>query len=86
MEVAKKITKSGGVTLPRAVRQETGIQPGTPVDMTADEKGIHIRKHVPVCMGCGTVEDVREIPDMKGIRQLELCPACAERILEVMEK
>ena len=54
MEVSKKITKSGAVTLPRMVRQETGILPGVPVDIRTDEEGVHIVKHVPACRFCGT--------------------------------
>lgn len=85
MQTSKKVTKGGGFTIPRAMRQETGILPETPVDVETDGDGIHIRKHVPVCMGCGTVERVKGIPGMKGIGNLELCPACAVKILEVFE-
>ena len=47
MDATKKVTKSGGITLPRGIRQETGILPGVPVDIRTDEEGIHISKHVP---------------------------------------
>lgn len=46
MTVSKRVAKSGAVTLPRQLRQETGILPGVPVDIEADEDGVHIRKHV----------------------------------------
>ena len=59
MTVSKRVAKSGAVTLPRQLRQETGILPGVPVDIEADEDGVHIRKHVPTCHFCGTVDDVR---------------------------
>ena len=29
MDATKKVTKSGGITLPRGMRQETGILPGS---------------------------------------------------------
>ena len=49
MDATKKVTRSGGITLPRGIRQETGILPGVPVDIRTDEEGIHISKHVPTC-------------------------------------
>jgi len=39
MTVSKRVAKSGAVTLPRQLRQETGILPGVPVDIEADEDG-----------------------------------------------
>lgn len=77
MQVSKKVTKGGGITLPRVMRQETGILPGVPVDMVTDADGIHIRKHVPACFHCGTVDNVKEA---FGI---EICSDCAVKILEV---
>ena len=77
MAVSKKITKSGAVTLPRMVRQETGILPGVPVDIRTDEEGVHIVKHVPACRFCGTVDEVKTVLGM------EVCPGCARKITEV---
>jgi transcriptional pleiotropic regulator of transition state genes len=77
MQASKKITKGGGITIPRGMRQETGILPGVPVDVETDKMGIHIVKHVPSCFHCGTVEDVRTVLG------LEICPECAARIQEV---
>lgn len=79
MTVSKKVAKSGAVTLPRQLRQETGILPGVPVDIQADENGVHIRKHVPTCHFCGNVEDVAEACG------IEICRSCAEKILEVFK-
>lgn len=42
MTVSKRVAKSGAVTLPRQLRQETGILPGVPVDIEADEDGVHL--------------------------------------------
>ena len=61
MQASKKVTKGGGVTIPRGIRQETGILPGVPVDITTNEDGIHIQKHVPACFHCGTVDDVKMV-------------------------
>lgn len=79
MQMSKKVTKGGGITIPRILRQETGILPGVPVDVTADEAGIHIAKHVPACRFCGTVEDVAAVCGM------EVCRTCAGKIAEVFQ-
>lgn len=79
MQMSKKVTKGGGITIPRGIRQETGILPGVPVDIQTDEEGIHISKHVPACFHCGTVDNV------KTVLGLEICPACAAEILEGFE-
>lgn len=76
MQVSKKVTRSGGVTIPRGIRQETGILPGVPVDIKTDEGGIHIQKHVPACFHCGTVDDV------KTVCGIEVCRECATMIME----
>ena len=52
------------------------ILPGVPVDIEADEDGVHIRKHVPTCHFCGTVDDV------KTVCGIEICRGCAEKIME----
>ena len=49
---------------------------GVPVDIEADEDGVHIRKHVPTCHFCGTVDDV------KTVYGIEICRGCAEKIME----
>lgn len=76
----KMVTKGGGITIPRGIRQETGILPGVPVDIVTEEGEIHISKHVPACFCCGTVDDA------KAVMGLEICPACAVKILEVFEQ
>lgn len=76
MQVSKKITKNGGITIPRGIRQETGILPGVPVDVTTDETGIHIAKHVPACIYCGSVDEV------KTVCGVEVCRLCAEKMME----
>ena len=49
MTVSKRVAKSGAVTLPRQLRQETGILPGVPVDIEADETGyIFVNMFLPV--------------------------------------
>lgn len=79
MEVIKKVTKNGVVTIPRGIRQETGILPGVPVRVMSDEAGIRISKHVPACSCCGMIDDVKEVCG------IEICRECAKMILEVFK-
>lgn len=76
---SKKVTKGGSITIPRGMRQESGILPGVPVDVMADDAGIHIVKHVPACFHCGNVEGVKVACNM------EICQKCAEEIAEVFK-
>lgn len=78
MQTSKKITKSGGITIPRAVRQETGIFPGVPVDIITEADEIRIVKRVPVCYFCGSVDNV------KGLNGKDICRSCAGKIAEVV--
>lgn len=77
--MTKKVAKGGAVTLPRAVRQETGILPGVPIDISVDSQGIHIAKHVPACFHCGSVDDVA------CVLGLEICRKCAAIVKEEFE-
>lgn len=77
MQTSKRITKGGGITIPRGMRQETGILPGVPVDVVTDGDGIHISKHVPACFHCGRVDGVKEACGV------EICRECAGKIAEV---
>ena len=72
--VYKKITKSGGITLPRQVRRESGLQPGVPVEVISGKDGVLLTRHVPACFNCGSVDSVKEI---LGI---EICMDCAKEI------
>ncbi len=78
MQAVKKVTRSGGVTVPRGMRQETGLLPGVPVDLVSDGEGIHIRKHVPACQLCGSVDGV------KTVCGIEICRECAGKIFDTL--
>jgi transcriptional pleiotropic regulator of transition state genes len=78
-QTSKIITKGGGITIPRGMRQETGILPGVPVDVVTYKDGIHIVKHIPVCRFCGNTEDVA------AVCGIEICRECAGKIREVFK-
>jgi transcriptional pleiotropic regulator of transition state genes len=69
----KKLSKSGGVTLPSKARQILGYTNGMGLDVVANEETgeITIKKHVPTCRFCGSVDSVLKIGD------IELCQTCS---------
>lgn len=67
----KKVTSKRGITIPKALAFETGIDANTPVDIDNDGGRIVITKHVPECRFCG---DKLHAKKYKGI---EICPKCA---------
>ena len=73
----KKLTKSGAVTIPRAVRSELGIYPGDSVEIVVTEAGnIVIGRHRPGCICCGNTVDV--------IRQGDkyICAKCVKELAD----
>ncbi len=70
----KKVNKSGGITLPQNIRHELGIHAGTALEVETVDDGILIKKHVPTCFNCGTVDDV------VSCMGIEICRTCSEAI------
>lgn len=69
----KKITKSGGITLPRQMRQELGLLPGVALEISLEADGsLRLCKHTPSCHLCGSADDV------KTCKGLTLCRKCSE--------
>ena len=71
----KKITKSGGITIPKQIRTEAGIHIGSAVDVIQKEDTIIIKKHVPTCHFCNNAEVVK-------FENMYICENCARKILE----
>ncbi|GAB2022098.1 hypothetical protein RyT2_11720 [Pseudolactococcus yaeyamensis] len=55
----KRMTKNGGLTLPRALRHDLNLPAKAAVDIEVNEdNSVTIRKHVPTCFFTGSAEDV----------------------------
>lgn len=77
----KKLTKSRSVTVPKDLAANVGLIGGTAVDLVECDEGILLRKHIPSCVFCGSVELVDTI---KG---KEICAKCADEMRkEINEK
>lgn len=70
----KNLTSKAAVTIPKDLRLSAGFGGGMAVDLIERDDGILIRKHVPVCRHCGSIEAVITVRDE------ELCCSCAAAI------
>ncbi|MEY8355238.1 AbrB/MazE/SpoVT family DNA-binding domain-containing protein [Lachnospiraceae bacterium 54-53] len=80
MKNYKKLSKSGGITIPRLMRQELGFFPGTAVDIsTTEDGGFLIRKHIPCCHICGSTEQTATLAGFT------LCKSCCDHMGKELE-
>lgn len=57
LETYRQLTKGGGLTIPRLLRQEMGVHPGDPLEISVNEEGaLVISKHQPSCHICGSMK------------------------------
>lgn len=78
MENNKKISKSGGITLPSSIRRAYGLNPGESLAVSIDEKGgnIILHRNNGLCIFCGADHPVILY---KG---RYICKDCAQKIEE----
>lgn len=75
----KKVTKSGGVSIPAQVRRTLGIQPGDAMELEVTEENlIKVKPYNLRCCFCETDEEVYDFHG-KGI-----CKSCCEKIVKGM--
>lgn len=78
MDYNKKISRSGAITLPAALRREYGIEPGEQVNISVDEFGKLVVKRVTgCCMLC------RNDQDLKVYNGRFICAECINKLREV---
>lgn len=78
--ISKKITKNGGITLPKILRTEAGLHPGNAVDIEQEGNSLIITPHVPTCKFCGSVDNVI------SVLNIEICHNCAEKIAKAVQE
>ena len=66
----KKISKSGGLTIPSDIRREFDYTPGDAVDINVEKGKLIITPHTPRCTFCSGVSKVEKYKG-KGV-----CKAC----------
>lgn len=72
----KKVSKARGITVPKDIAEVYGIFAGAAVDLVELNDGILLRKHLPTCVLCGSIESVDTV---KG---KEICAKCAREMRE----
>lgn len=72
----KKLTSKCGITIPKDLRLDAGMNAGEAVDMVYTGDGILIRKHVFTCFICHTPENVVKY------KNIELCSECAKHFIK----
>lgn len=78
---SKKLTSKAALTIPKDLRTEAGFIGGMAVDIEPTKDGILVRKHLPTCRFCGSVENV------KVLKGMEICKTCADEMFkEAQEK
>lgn len=71
----KKISKSGSLSVPIAIRRELSILPGDPLELeTMQDGSIVLRAYTPRCTFCATTESV-QVYMGKGV-----CRSCVDSI------
>lgn len=76
MNISKRLTRKSGLTIPKQIRAESGFVAGMGIDIQTVPEGVLIRKRLPTCRFCGSVEDVIRV---SGI---DLCKPCAAQLVE----
>lgn len=71
----KILTKTGGITITKDLRYLTGLKPHDRIDVVVnDNNEIVIKKHVPTCFFCGSVDGT------KRFKGYEVCKVCRANI------
>lgn len=77
----KKITKSGSVSIPVAMRRDMGLQPGDVVDVVMEHGTISLTPAVPRCQFCGApIEETKLILNGKHI-----CGSCIQAVYDAFK-
>ena len=67
--IVRNLDALGRIVPPRAFLKELHINPGDPVEVTAEPGQIVIRPHRPSCIFCGSELGVKAIHDVNVCRQ-----------------
>jgi len=73
--IVRKLDNLNRLTIPKELCRSLNMEPGTPLEILADEKGLRIQKHSEGCVYCHS-ED--KVVVWHGVL---ICRACASDIL-----
>lgn len=73
--VVKKIDELGRITIPKFIRQELNLIPGTSLAIIVDENGLVIRKKENICPLCLKEANLINVDD-----DITICEECCKKI------
>lgn len=77
----KKISKSGGITIPAHLRRELGIVAGEKVELKVDENGnLGVERIEGSCLLCRTHDSLLKIDG------IYICIKCAEKVQQALSE
>jgi len=77
----KKISKSGGITIPAHIRRELGITVGEKVELKVDENGnLGVERIEGSCLLCKTHDSLLKIDG------IYICVECAEKVEQALSE
>ncbi|HEY8424477.1 MAG TPA: AbrB/MazE/SpoVT family DNA-binding domain-containing protein [Limnochordales bacterium] len=65
----RRVDHLGRVVMPKAIRRELGLAPGTPIAIAVDGEDIVLEKYRPRCVFCGQ-------PTAETVAGKLVCPKC----------
>lgn len=76
----KKVSKTGGITIPAFMRRDMGIQSGEKIKIETDSNGdILIKRMIGSCVICASNENLSKIDDKF------ICKGCIDMIKNIKE-
>ncbi len=70
----RDVDKVGRVVIPKEIRDNLGLEEGSPLEIFVENDMIILRKYTPSCLFCGSIEDLVTYEDKK------LCRNCIEKL------
>ena len=72
--IIRSVDNLGRIVIPKETRKKLGLQEGAPVEIFVRGDEVVITKYTPVCLFCGSKNEVVELMDKK------VCCECVEKI------
>jgi len=72
--IVRRVDELGRLVVPKELRRTMGIEEKDPMEIFTDGESIVIKKYVPGCLFCGSLE---ELVEHKG---KFICPACIKAL------
>ncbi len=72
--IVRSVDKLGRLVIPKELRRGIGVNDGDDVEIFGGENCIIIKKHSPVCLFCGSAED------LVTFKEVRMCRDCLEEM------